>query len=105
MTDEVIITCRPYEYPNDDAYIYSTWTKYAWYSPKSPISLPKGEWMKEKCQEIKDLLQNGIVRIACIKECPSVIMGYAVFRDGELKWMCIKKQYRNQGIERMLMKK
>ena len=99
---EIII--RAYAPETDDGYIYSTWTKYAWYSPENPIKAKKNQFFKLKSREIKELLGKALVRIACIKDNPYVIMGYIVINDGKKVWMCVKKDYHNQGIETLLMK-
>lgn len=97
------ITIRPYESPKDDAYIYSTWTRYAWFSPKEPIKTPKQKWFKEKAEEIKAILSPETVKVACFKDNPYVIAGYIVVHHSEITWICVKKDYRRQGIERLLM--
>lgn len=96
------IAIRDYSPETDDGYIYSTWIKYAWYSPKEPIQLNKPEFFKRKTEEINSLLIKGRTKVACIKEDPAIIMGYCVVSEGELKWICVKKDFRNQGIEELL---
>ncbi len=98
----MLITIRNYNPETDDGYIYSTWTKYAWYSPKEPIKMPKPEFFKAKALEIASILARGQAKVACLKEDDSVIMGYCVAADGEVKWLCVKKDFRNQGIEKLL---
>lgn len=97
---EIII--RDYNPKTDDPYIYSTWTKYCWYSPTEEHTKTKKDWFTDKIQEIKQLLESGRVKIACFKEDPYVIAGYIVAKDGDVVWTCTKKDYHNQGIERLL---
>lgn len=97
---EIII--RDYHSHNDDPYIYSTWTKYAWHSNKADIKMPKQTWFKDKIVKIKDILLRGTIKIACFKADPYVIAGYVVVHDGMIQWICIKKDLRNQGIESLL---
>jgi predicted GTPase len=97
---EIII--RAYDPEVDDAYIYSTWTKYAYYSPTHPITISKSKFMKEKINEIRNYLNNGHVGIACVKGSPAVIMGYIVTHHDQIKWLCIKKEYHKEGIDELL---
>lgn len=98
------IIIRPYDPKIDNPYIYATWTKFAWYSPKDPIVVSKKEWFKHKITQIQHALQEGQVKIACIDETPDVIMGYIIVKDGKVEWMCVKNQFRDQGIETLLIK-
>ena len=88
---EIII--RPYDSEIDDAYIYSTWTRRAWYSPVAPIRMEKRAWFAQKTAEIKKILSPDHVRTACVKGSPSMIAGYIVVKDHLIEWICIKKQY------------
>ena len=96
------VTIRSYNPMTDDSYIYSTWSKYAWYSSKDPISISKHQFFKQKNAYIKDILQNGVVKVACVKDDPYVIMGYIVVHNNKVEWLCVKKDYHNQGIEELL---
>lgn len=99
--NDVIV--RPYD-AEDDPYIYSTWTKYSWYSPKRPILIGKKRYFKEKNEEIKAVLTEGIVKIACMQDDPSLIIGYIVVKDRKIAWICVKKDYHNQGVDAMLIR-
>ncbi len=101
---EIII--RNYSPVTDDPYIYSTWTKYAWYSPKEPIGMSKRKFFHEKIKYIRHVLENqkSIVRTACMKDDPDTIMGYVVAYDGELEWICVKKTFIESGIKELLLK-
>lgn len=97
---EVVI--RPYNAEIDDAYIYSSWSKYSWFSPQEPHTLPKGLFFKAKIAEIKKLLTAGDVKIACLKNTPFMLVGYIVAYEGKLSWICVKKDYHRQGIDALL---
>lgn len=110
---DCVIVTRPYEAPGDDAYIYSTWTKYAWYSCRDnlgprgslvirPLDSNKREWFQEMVHHIHQCLSLGRVNVACFEETPSVIMGYIVVYQGKLEWLCVKKQFHHQGIDQLL---
>ena len=99
----VIVTIRQYDPKIDDPYIYSTWTRYAYSHPKEPILIPKQEWHAAKIQEIKGILSKETVHIACIKDEPYMVVGYIVVHGKDVQWLCIKKDYQNQGIDKLLM--
>lgn len=101
---EIEITIRPYQSSTDDPYIYSTWSKYSWYSAPGKIIIPKGQFFKEKIQEIKTILSEGDVKVACFKNAPIAIMGFVAVYQGKLQWLCIKKDYHQEGIDLLLMK-
>lgn len=98
------ITVRPYRSEIDDKYIYSTWTRYSWYSPAQPIHTPKKQFFQDKIKEIKHILEHGYTAVACFKDDPNTIMGYIAVHDGVVQWMCIKKQFSNEGIDSLLLK-
>lgn len=99
-TVEIVI--RSYIPIQDDPYIYSSWTRYAWYSAQGPIALPKREWFALKIREIKEILAHGDVHVACFSDDPTSIAGYIAVQDHAVKWLCVKKIYHHQGIEQLL---
>lgn|SRR4051812_2554624 len=103
MTDDLFIVIRNFHAPTDAPYIYSTWSKYSWYSPKAPLRVKKRNFFRQKIGEIRELLDKSIVHIACMKDDPDFIVGYIVVYEGKMEWSCIKKSYRNQGIEGLLV--
>jgi hypothetical protein len=100
--DPIEIIVRTYDPEIDDAYIYSTWTKYCYYSPIQPILISKSKFMKDKINEIKNCLQQGHVSVACVKDAPEVIMGYIVENAGKIQWLCVKKEFHKEGIDTLL---
>ncbi len=101
---EDLVVLRDYDSKTDDPYIYSTWTKFGYYSPKEPITIPKQLWFEQKIQAIREMLATGDVRVACLKYEPYVIIGYSVYFNNVLKKLCIKSRFRNQGVEYLLTK-
>ena len=98
------ITTRPYDPKIDDPYIYASWTRYSYYSPKKPIKMEKREFFLKKIEEIKEHLEKDHTRVACLKSDPSFILGYIVSRGPEIIWLCVKKDYHRVGIEQLLRK-
>jgi len=106
-TDSLEIVVRDYDPKTDNGYIYSTWTKYAWYSPRDPILLTKSKFFAYKIKEIDGVLASRSVHIACLKSDPFIIMGYIVFNKNgtypKVEWICVKKDFHNQGIDKLLI--
>jgi hypothetical protein len=99
---EIEIIIRSYQSQIDDPYIYSTWRKYAWYSPKEKICVSKGQFFKEKIEEIKKILSQGIIKIACFKNEPIALMGFIVAHEGKIAALFVKKDYLKEGIPELL---
>lgn len=99
------VTLRAYEPKKDEAFIYSTWTRNTYYAQKSRLSIEKKAWFKHKSAQIKEMLETAKVYIACLKEDPSLIIGYFVTQNNRLVWAYIKKDYREQGIEDLFNRK
>lgn len=43
------------------------------------------------------------IKVACLKEDPSVIIGYGVFEGSKIHWMHVKKLWRGIGVARDLI--
>ena len=65
----------------------------------------KNIWFQEKIKQIDKLLEEGFTQIACLKDDPYTIVGYSVHKQGVMQKICIKSNFRNQGIEELLTKK
>lgn len=100
------IIVRPYQ-PNDDALIYSTWTKNRWYScgRREKPQPNKAQWFRDMIDMIKDIIGTGSVLIACSSEDPNLIAGYIASKDRKPVWIYVKENYRKQGIGTLLKKK
>jgi len=94
---------RHYNPDIDSGYVYSTWIQYSFYSPKEPVKVSKDQFFKDKARAIKDLLEKASVRIACLREDPYIILGYIVYFNHRVEWICIKKDFRSEEIERLLL--
>ena len=101
---DIEIVIRPYQSYVDDPYIYSTWRKYAWYSAKEKIAIPKGQFFKEKIQEIKKILSEGDIKVACFKNEPAALMGFIAVYHGNIEALFVKKDFLKEGIDDFLKK-
>lgn len=100
----MLIAIREYDPKVDQAFIYSTWTNNVWYSSKDPMRPGKREFFSALTKKITQTLAESKVIIACVRDIPDMIIGYAVTKDNKLEWYYIKKDYRNMGIEELLTK-
>lgn len=88
--------------PEDEAFIYATWRNGSYYGPNR--MKPAAEFFRAKTEEIREILSRAKqvhqgIRIACIKDAPEVILGYAIFTgDGHLEWIFVKEQFRGKKI-------
>jgi hypothetical protein len=99
---EIIV--RDYDFSIDNGYIYSTWTKFSYYSSLIPIEIPKEEFFKQKVEYIERVLEKATTKVACLKDDEEIILGYIVVLNGKLEWKCIKKDFRKSDIEALLLK-
>lgn len=102
--DSVEVVVRPYDKNLDDPFIYSTWTKNVYYGMPKPRPEPKKDWFQNKIADIREMLLTHKVMVACFKGDPYVIVGYMVAGPDRVKWLYIKEDYRNQGIDDLLTK-
>lgn len=95
---------RPYNQSTDDPFIYHSWFTSQRYGSERREAKQSG-WFKKKCESIKAILSNAKTFIACLENDHDLILGYVVFDQGECKQMYVKKDYRNVGVESLLMSK
>lgn len=102
--NSVSIVVRDF-YPDwDSACIYATWRNSAYYGVPRGTECPKG-FFSNLTQKIKEILKTAKVRIACLSDDPSIIIGYSVVSGTHLDWIYVKTEYRHMGIGKMLFPK
>jgi hypothetical protein len=99
------IVIRDYKPETDGPIIYSSWRNSLWYDEKRDERLAN-EFYSRATQGIKKLLSQPEVkvRIACAKDEPDFIAGYAVITDSHLEFLYVKINYRKKGIASLLAK-
>jgi hypothetical protein len=99
------IVIRDFKPETDSPIIYSSWRNSLWYDEKRDERLAN-EFYYKATQGIKKLLaqSNTKVRIACAKDEPDFIAGYAVMTGNHLEFCYIKINYRKKGIATLLAK-
>jgi len=91
----------------DKSFIFSTWLKGLYYGDSWFSNIPKDVFMQHHHPVIERLLVDPavIVTVACLKDDPEVILGYAVQTlDGStVHWCFVKKSWRNIGLAKNLI--
>lgn len=91
---------------DDKNFIYASWLRGLYYGDSWFSEVPKNVFMEQYHKVIDYILNNPatIVRVACLKEDPTVILGYAILKtDGGVHWVFCKKSWRNIGIAKDLL--
>ena len=112
QTKTEAVTVREYS-PLDRNFILATWLRGAYYGIDLFNKIPKAIFMENYHSLIEKFLQssNVIIKVACLKDDPEVVLGYSVSRSiryGEadiniLDWMFVKSAWRGIGIGKMLL--
>lgn len=92
---------------DDLSFIYSTWLRGLYYGDSVFSEMEKTAFMKVYHSVITSILNlvGSKVIVACLKEDPEIILGYAVVSGDEkvLHWVFVKKSWRGIGIAKSLV--
>ena len=91
----------------DKNFIFSTWLKGLRFGNDWFGLIPSKVYFSIYHGVIEGILSkpNVKVKVACLKEDPNVILGYAVYTDSRLDWLHVKKAWRKIGLARDLVPK
>lgn len=93
--------------PDDDNFILATWLRGLYYGDSWFSQIPKNIFMDNYKKITKATLTNPkvTIKIACLKEDPTVILGYSIVsKDSKaVIWCFVKTAWRKQGIGRSLL--
>jgi GNAT superfamily N-acetyltransferase len=103
--EEIKIITRDFIPDLDQAMIYSSWRNQSYYSAEKKIEGSPTRFFAMKSQQIRDILIKANVKIACLEDDPSTIIGYCVNTGSHLNWVYVKPDYRLQGIAKLLVPK
>lgn len=99
------IVTRPFNPSSDQAMIYATWRNGRYYGMKDKNRGDSVAIFKELTHEITNAMSKAQVRIACLEDDPTIIVGYVVFHGNHLDWVYVKEDYRKQGVASLLVPK
>lgn len=105
------ITIRTYRPEEDKNFIFATWLRGMYYGDSWFSMVPKAIFMSCYHKIVERFLSrpDSIALVACLKEDPSVVLGYSVYHKVEngsvLDFIFVKSAWRNIGIGRSLVPK
>lgn len=90
---------------DDRNFILATWLKGLRYGNEWFETIDADPYYKVYSKVIENLLDRPdiSVKISCLTEDPSVILGYAVYNHDALRWVHVKAAWRNIGIAKSLV--
>jgi len=102
--EEIKITIRK-PTPADKNFILATWLKGQRWGSQHYSWVPQDLYFDKYGPKIIEILKTpGVdIRIACDQEIPTWIAGYSIFKDHELYWIHVRKDYRGKGIAKLLL--
>jgi hypothetical protein len=88
----------------DESFIFATWLQGLRHGNELYKLIEADTYYRQYHRVIESILNApGVkVSVACLKESPDVILGYAVHRGDALHWVHVKKAWRGIGIAKSL---
>lgn len=88
----------------DHNFIYATFLRGLYYGDSWFSLIPKAIFMENYKKVVEALLAKSIVKVACLKEDPGVIIGYSMLSSDfmTIHYVFVKAAWRNKGIGRSL---
>lgn len=89
----------------DANFIFSTWLKGLRFGNPWFGLIDSKIYYATYHKVIEALLGKTTIKVACLKEDPGVILGYAVYSGTRADWVHVKKSWRNIGLAKDLLPK
>ncbi len=91
----------------DENFIYATFLRGVYYGNSWFEEIPKDIFMIHYKRVAEELLKGTktVVQVACLKEDPSIILGYSILSNDfkTIAWVYVKDKWRKKGIGRSLV--
>ena len=102
------VIIRPFKPHEDSGIIFGTFPRNAYYIHRKTLKtkLTKDQlkaWMNTFTEHVRELLENADIRIACMYDDPSTILGYAIINYDTCEFVYVKELHRQQGIAKFLV--
>lgn len=104
MNSSELVTIRDY-IEDDKPFILATWLKGLRYGNSKYQGLDSAVYFKFYHSLFSSVLNMATVKVACLTEDLSIILGYAIFDASNLYWVHVKKAWRNIHIASSLIPK
>jgi hypothetical protein len=93
--------------PDDTSFICATFLRGIFYGNSFFSDIPKNIFMAHYKKVVQGALNNPnvVIKVACLKEDPNVILGYSIISKDQqaVIWVFVKTAWRQQGIGRSLL--
>ena len=107
MIDKKDLVTTRNGYPEDKNFILATFLRGLYYGDSWYSMIPKDIFMKNYHRIIERMLESDalLVRVACLKDDPNVILAYAITNREEtvLHWVFCKKAWRSIGLAKSIV--
>ena len=101
--DTNLITVRDAN-PDDKSFIFATWLRGLRYGNEFFAAIHKATYFRNYHAILEKLLTSGVtIKVACLKEDPSVILAYSVFKGPRLDWVFVKAAWRGIGLAKSII--
>jgi hypothetical protein len=89
----------------DLSFILATFLRGLYYGDSWFSLIPKAVFMANYKPVIEALLRKNVVKVACLKEDPDVILGYSILSPdlSTIHWVQVKSIWRRKGIAKSLV--
>ena len=100
------IVVRPFEPVTDSGFIFSTLPKSIYYGSSVKIPVSRASFFSTSFAYVEAITTEKHTRsyIACLKDNPYVIIGYAIIHGTCLEFVYVKELFRGQKIATLLLK-
>lgn len=90
---------------SDEAFIIVSFLKALYYGKTWYSKIPKDIFMDNYKHIAKILFDKGTIKVACLKEDPSIIIGFAILSGNNeiLHFVYVRKNWRNIGVAKSLI--
>jgi hypothetical protein len=88
---------------DDVPFLFATWLRGLYYGAPLYDEIPKDTFMSHYHKVLEKLLLSASISVACLKDDPDVILGYAVYRGDILDFVFVKSAWRGIGLAHMLI--
>ena len=105
MSDDAEIIVRSVEWGDKD-FVFSTWLRGQYWGSDYFLNMEQDEYFADYAKRITRYLTRPGTQVDCavLKDDPEVVLGYIVYNDQHLFWSYTKRDFRKQGVLKLLLK-